>query len=92
MTEYLAEWIDGRSTELYRGPSRAAAQRACAAALRYRDLRSAYAWTSTTETGDEAEFFARRRGLTEKSPVARIVALSRTETKEIRDLLYGVAR
>jgi hypothetical protein len=45
---------------IYTGTSMTEARRACAAALGYRDLRSAYSYTSTTPEGHE-EFFCRRK-------------------------------
>lgn len=100
MTEYVAEyipatdrqWVDGRCIEIYRGPSRADARRACAVELGYRDLRSAATWTGETETGEDAEFFARRRGLTEASAVARIVARTTVVDLDSARAEYDVQR
>lgn len=61
---YIATYVStdpAREREIYRGPSHADAKRACAAALGYRDLRSAYSYTSEDHHGDDAVFFCRQR-------------------------------
>jgi hypothetical protein len=57
---YFVASGERRKQELYRGPSAAAAKRACAARLGYRAIQSAYSYTSTTDQGEEGEFFCRR--------------------------------
>ena len=46
---------------IYTGESRAQARKAAADALGYRDLRSAYDYTSTTQDGEDGVFYCRRK-------------------------------
>lgn len=64
MKTYSTEFVrNGRSSGdvVYEGPSKAKARKAAADALGYRDIRSAYEYTSTTREGDEGVFYCRRK-------------------------------
>ncbi len=54
---------EGRTngTNIYEGDSLAEAKRAAAKALGYKDIRSAYSYTSSNQYQEEALFFCRRR-------------------------------
>lgn len=59
--QYIAEYVPlvGPVRVILEG-SRAEARRAAATQLGYRNIRSAYSYTSETENGNDAEFFVRR--------------------------------
>jgi hypothetical protein len=64
MTIYTTEFVQvgDRFGELvYQGKSRSKARKAAAAALGYKDIRSAYEYTSTTQDGNDGVFYCRRK-------------------------------